>query len=140
MPLPLEQFDSVRPRERQVLVERDEQPERYGTFIILPPSYRAAMKSSVATVRAVGEGVRHLRRGDRVVVASGTARRIIFGEREERTLYVCEPEQIIALLLDESETARIEELGERLEGRFPQVSDRMRQALEGKSEQGFEKR
>ncbi len=140
MPLPVDDVERMRPRPGQVFVERDEQPERYGTFVIMPESYRTKVKSSIATVIAVGLGVALLRPEDRVLVSAGVGRRMAFGDHDERLLYVCEPEQLIALVFEDGDEARVEELGEASEGRFRFVSQRALHALEGKADEGEEKR
>lgn len=141
MPLPLDHFGRLRPRAGEVFVERDEQPETYGEgLIILTDSYRIGMKSALGTVRAVGPTMsRRLQPGVRVLISAGVARCIKFGEHDERTLYVCEPSQLYAVVETE-EAAKVEELGEAEAGRFPFQSERALHARERVADEGVEKR
>lgn len=134
MPLPLEDFDRLHPARGDIFVERDEQPERYADRIWVPESYRTKVQSTAATVRAVGAGVPLLVPGDRVLIAAGVARRIEFGERNERTLFVCYYAEVYGLLLDDAK--RIEDLGEAIGGRFPFVSPRAVHAVRGVADEG----
>ena len=72
----------VRPKPGMSLVRRDESPTtHYGLWI--PSRAHASKRSSIATVIAVSdESSRHLKPGDRILLASSGGQRFEFGEHE----------------------------------------------------------
>jgi co-chaperonin GroES (HSP10) len=110
--LKAEWIDQISPASMRLFVERDEQPKTYGTFIIIPDRYRQGTRTHLGTVHSTGFGVRHVHKGDRVVISSGVGRKIVFGDR---ALYVCFESEMLAKVTGE----KLEDLGEAKEGRFP---------------------
>lgn len=96
MALPLEWSDRLQPPAGKVVVERDERPLDYKGLIFIPESVRRSRKSSAATVIASACG--ELVAGDRVMVNAGVGRRMIFGPREDRVLYICWPHELLAVI------------------------------------------
>lgn len=96
MSLPLEWADRLQPPAGKVVVERDERPIDYHGLIVIPESVRLKTKSSAATVVASEHPA--LSVGDRVMVNAGVGRRMIFGQRQERVLYICWPYELLAVI------------------------------------------
>ena len=107
-----EWFDQITPANGRIFVERDEQPKTYGTFIIVPDSYRQGVRTHMGTVHSTGFGVKWVHRGDRVLISPGVGRKMVFGDR---ALYVCAYSELLARI----EGEEIKDLGEAKEGRFP---------------------
>jgi co-chaperonin GroES (HSP10) len=102
----------------KVFVVRKEQPERYGVHIIVPPSYRTRKVSATGTVVAVGEGLNPNLLGCQVILAASAGQKLVFGERDERVLYVCSPAVLMAVVAEEGVDVSILPQS-RPEGRFP---------------------
>lgn len=107
-----EWIDQIHPANMRLMVERDEQPKTYGTFIIIPDRYRKGTRTHLGTIHCTGAGIRWVKKGDRVLISSGIGRKLVFGDR---ALYVCFESEILGRITGEE----LKDLGEAQEGRFP---------------------
>lgn len=134
MPLPLEYVEQMVPRPGFIFVDRDEQPLTYG-HIIIPESVRASKRASLATVAGVGPGVESVAVGARVLISPGVGTKLAFGEREERVLYVCRPQELLCALYEEGATS-VEVIGEAVLGRHPVDPSLLASAHDRKADEG----
>ena len=95
MTLSRDDVKRVRPKPGMSLVRRDESPTtHFGLWI--PSRAHASKRSSIATVIAASdESSRHLKPGDRVLLASSGGQRIEFGEYEPIKLEAIYLDQIM---------------------------------------------
>lgn len=143
--LPLEWADRLWPRRGHLLLERDEEPEKYEGIIWIPDSARGKRQPPWATVVAIGavfdrdeEFHRYgFRVGQTVAINAAAGRPIYFYDsktRATRVLLSVTPQQILAIL-DDAETENIEEIGEAMVpgGRFPYEAEAGRVAAGGRT-------
>jgi hypothetical protein len=101
MPLPIEWADCVQAPPGKILVERVEMPVRRGK-ILLPDGYTGRTRSTEAVIRSRGGQLAPFPWvGQRVLISGSVGKSIPFGIRGERTLWLCDPSAILAILRDE---------------------------------------
>lgn len=102
MPLPLEWADRAIAPPGLLLVERVEMPLQRGA-IFLPAGVRTHTRSNEALIHSVGSGVQGFEVGKRVLLEASVGRPVRFGLRNERTLWLINPEGVLADVLEEVE-------------------------------------
>ncbi len=100
MALPLEARAHVVPRYGKVFIRRLDPRVGSAVGIIIPDAVRESYRPSNAEIMAVGEGVEGWERKDRVLLAAGVGKRMVFGERAEETWESVGPEMFMAKILD----------------------------------------
>jgi hypothetical protein len=118
MTFPLEWAERLVPRPGHIFIERDEPVSLFRGTIFIPDRVVQGTKSQVATVVAAGMGVCQSLVGARVLTAAGVGRLMVFGERRERTLWACRPEELLVRFHEEFD--EITKKDQRLaSGRYP---------------------
>lgn len=129
--LPLELLESFQPSPGKLAVERDESPQTYGDVLILPDTWRDGKKMPQGVIRAIGAAVDgRFEVGQRVLLTVGVTESVTFGDREERRLYLCYPQEVLGWLHDEEAVERD------APGDTPYESKADKTAEEGKAEMG----